>query len=41
MCDTLKVTHEGITNVKRARKHVMIQEYEMCRMFKGETISNV
>jgi len=37
----LEVTHEGITNVKRARKHALIEKYEMFRMLKGETISEV
>jgi len=40
MWDILEVTHEGITDVKRARKHALIQEYEMFKMLKGETISN-
>jgi len=39
--DILEVTHEGTTDVKRARKHSLIQEYEMLRMLKGETISDV
>jgi len=29
MWDTLEVTHEGKNDVKRARKHTLIQEYEM------------
>jgi len=37
--DILEVTHEGTTDVKRARKHALIQEYEMFRMLKGETIA--
>jgi len=41
MWDILEVTLEGTTDVKRARKHVLIQEYEMFRMLKGETISDV
>jgi len=41
MCDILEVTHEGTTDVKRARKHALTQEYEMFRMLKGETISDV
>jgi len=28
MWDIVEVTHEGTTNVKRARKHALIQEYE-------------
>ena len=35
MWDTLEVIHEGTTDVKRARKHTLIQEYEMFRMLKG------
>jgi len=41
MWDTLKVTHEGTNKVKRARKHTLIQEYEMFRMLKGESIAEV
>jgi len=41
MWDILEVTHEGTTDVKRTRKHALIQEYEMFRMLKGETISDV
>ena len=41
MWDTLEVTHEGINEVKRARKHTLIQEYEMFRMLKGETTAKV
>ena len=41
MWDTLEVTHEGTNEVKRARKHTLIQEYEMFRMLKGETIDEV
>jgi len=29
MWDILEVTHEGTTDVKRARKHALTQEYEM------------
>jgi len=32
MWDILEVTHEGPTNVKRARKHVLILEYEVFRI---------
>jgi len=38
---TLEVTHEGTNDVKRAMKHTLIQEYEMFRMHKGETIVEV
>jgi len=41
MRDTLEVTHEGTNDVKRARKHTLIQEYEMFRMLKGESIADV
>jgi len=41
MWDTLEVTHEGTNDVKRARKQTFIQEYEMFRMFKGESIAEV
>jgi len=41
MWDTLEVTHEGTNDVKRARKHTLIQEYEMFKMPKGESITEV
>ena len=41
MWDTLEGTHEGTNEMKRARKHTLIQEYEMFRMLKGETIAEV
>ncbi|XP_068466321.1 uncharacterized protein [Phaseolus vulgaris] len=41
MWDTLEVTHEGTNDVKRGIKHDLIQEYEMFRMQKGETIADV
>ena len=41
MWDILKVTHEGTNDVKRARKHALIQEYELFRMQKGETICDM
>ena len=41
MWDTLEVTHEGTEDVKRARRHILIQEYETFRMQKGETIVKV
>jgi len=37
----LEVTHEGTNDVKRARKHTLIQEYEMFRILKGESIDEV
>jgi len=41
MWGTLKVTHEGTNDVKRARKHTLIQEYDIFRMLKGESITDV
>jgi len=41
MWDTLEVNHEGTNKVKRARKHTLIQEYEMFIMLKGEAIAEV
>ena len=41
MWDTLEVIHERTNDVKRARKHTLIQEYEMFRMLKGESNANV
>ncbi|XP_068497810.1 uncharacterized protein [Phaseolus vulgaris] len=41
MWDTLEVTHEGTNDVKRARNHTLIQEYEMFIMLKGESIVDV
>jgi len=41
MWDILEVTHEGTTNVKLARKHALIQEYELFRMQQGESIADV
>jgi len=35
------VTDEGTTDVKRARKLALIQEYELFKMLKGETITDV
>jgi len=34
MWDVLEVTHEGTNEVKRARKHALIQEYELFKMKK-------
>ena len=39
--DILEVTHEGTNEVKRARKHALIQEYELFKMQKGESITEV
>ncbi|XP_068464078.1 uncharacterized protein [Phaseolus vulgaris] len=41
MWDILEVTHEGTTDVKRARKHALTKKYEVFNMLKGETISDV
>ena len=41
MWDILKGTHEGTTDVKRACKHALIQEYKLFRMQQGETIADV
>ncbi|XP_068466087.1 uncharacterized protein [Phaseolus vulgaris] len=41
MWDILEVTHEGTIDVKRAKKHVLIQEYKLFKMLKGETIAYV
>jgi len=38
MWDVLEVTHEGTSDVKRARKHALIQKYELFRMQAGESI---
>uniref|UniRef100_A0A151UIR1 UBN2 domain-containing protein n=1 Tax=Cajanus cajan TaxID=3821 RepID=A0A151UIR1_CAJCA len=40
MWDTLQVTHEGISDVKRSRNHTLIREYELFRMQNGESISD-
>jgi len=41
MWDILEVTHEGTTDIKRARKHALIQEYELFKMQQGESIVDV
>ena len=41
MWDVLEVKHERTNEVKRARKHAMIQEYELFQMQKGESIVEV
>ena len=35
------MTHEGTNDVKRARKHALIQEYELFKMKQGESIADV
>jgi len=37
----LEVTHEGTNDLKRARKHALIKEYELFKMQPGETITDV
>ena len=39
--DVLEVTHEGTNEVKRARKHALIQEYKLFKMQKRESIPEV
>jgi len=41
MWEILRVTHEGTTDVKRACKNSLIQEYKMLRMQQAETIYDV
>jgi len=41
MWDVLEVTHEGMNEVKRARKHALIQKYVLFKMQKGESIAKV
>jgi len=41
MWEVLEVTHEGIEDVKRSRKHSLIQEYELFRMKPEESIADV
>jgi len=41
MWDVLEVMHGGTSNVKQARKHALIQEYELFKMKPGETIAEV
>ena len=41
MWKVLEVTHEGTNDVKRARKHALIQEYELFKMKQGESIVDV
>jgi len=39
--EVLELTHEGTNDVKRARKHALIQEYELFKMKQGESIADV
>jgi len=41
MWDTLSVTHEGTTNVKRSRINTLTHEYELFRMNQNETIQDM
>jgi len=41
MWDTLQVTHEGTTNVKRSRINTLTHEYELFRMNQNETIQDM
>jgi len=41
MWEVLKVTREGTNDVKRARKHALIQGYELFKMKQGESIAYV
>jgi len=41
MWEILKVTHKDTNEVKRARKHSLIQEYEFFRMQPEESIADV
>ncbi|XP_068466433.1 uncharacterized protein [Phaseolus vulgaris] len=41
MWEVLEVTHEGTEDVKRSRKHSLIQEYELFRMQPEESIADV
>jgi len=41
MWNALEVKHEGMNEVKKARKHALIQEYELFKMQKGEYITEV
>jgi len=41
MWDVLEVTHEGTNNLKRSRKHALIQKYELFMMQQGESIAEV
>ncbi|KAG4963543.1 hypothetical protein JHK82_040213 [Glycine max] len=41
MWDTLQVTHEGTTNVKRSRINTLTHEYELFRMKTNESIQDM
>ena len=37
----LEVTHEGTTDVRRARRNTLVFEYKAFQMMNGETISEL
>ena len=41
MWDTLQVTHEGTTDVKRSRINTLTHEYELFRMKTNESIQDM
>ena len=41
MWDTLQVTYEGTTDVKRSRINTLTHEYELFKMFQYETIEDM
>jgi len=41
MWDVLEVTLEGMNDMKRGRKHALIQEYELFKMQQGKSITVV
>ena len=41
MWDTLQVTHEGTTDVKRSKINTLTHEYELFRMNQNETIQDM
>jgi len=41
MWEVLEVTYKGTNEVKRARKRALIHEYELFKMQKGESITEV
>ena len=41
MWDTLQVTHEGTTNVKRSRINTLTHEYELFKLNQYETIQDM
>ena len=41
MWDTLQVTHEGTTDVKRSRINILTHQYELFRMNQNETIQDM